>query len=208
MFSRLYSSLTVAALSMFGGSTAMAGQQCMEIIELYTTLDFFLQEQGTAPVNGCMRQRFPASTSLVEGWTFDEGTFAQGDPEDPSSWNATSGLALAIEDCYNALHAEGYAIYATALHADSVSLYEKDYTGKVALVFGNEQRGVSEAAIAGADGVIIIPMVGVVESLNISVACSVTLYEAMRQRLAAGTYDAPRLESEAFESLYQQWLTR
>lgn len=101
MFSRLYSSLTVAALSMFGGSTAMAGQQCMEIIELYTTLDFFLQEQGTAPVNGCMRQRFPASTSLVEGWTFDEGTFAQGDPEDPSSWNATSGLALAIEDCYN-----------------------------------------------------------------------------------------------------------
>ena len=113
-----------------------------------------------------------------------------------------------IEDCYNALHAEGYAIYATALHADSVSLYEKDYTGKVALVFGNEQRGVSEAAIAGADGVIIIPMVGVVESLNISVACSVTLYEAMRQRLSAGTYDAPRLEPEAFESLYQEWLTR
>jgi tRNA (guanosine-2'-O-)-methyltransferase len=113
-----------------------------------------------------------------------------------------------IEDCYAALHAEGYAIYVTALHAESVSLYDVDYTGKVALVFGNEQKGVSEAAIAGADGVIIIPMVGVVESLNISVACSVTLYEAMRQRLAAGCYAAPSLEPEALNVLYEDWLTR
>lgn len=113
-----------------------------------------------------------------------------------------------IEACYAALHADGYSIYATALHAESVSLYDVDYTGKVALVFGNEQRGVSEAAIAGADGAILIPMVGVVESLNISVACSVTLYEAMRQRLAAGCYSEPRLEAETLETLHQDWLTR
>ncbi len=113
-----------------------------------------------------------------------------------------------IEACYAALHADGYAIYATALHAESVSLYDVDYTGKVALVFGNEQRGVSEEAVAGADGVIVIPMMGVVESLNISVACSVTLYEAMRQRLAAGCYAESRLRSETLEMLYEDWLTR
>src|SRR5690606_38273254 len=50
-----------------------------------------------------------------------------------------------IEACYEALHAEGYSIYVTALATESVSLYDVDYTGKVALVFGNEQRGVSEA---------------------------------------------------------------
>ncbi len=113
-----------------------------------------------------------------------------------------------IEACYEALHREGYKIVVTALHAESVSLYDIDYTGKVALVFGNEQRGVSEAAIAGADAVITIPMMGVVESLNISVACSVTLYEAMRQRMAAGTYNESRLAPDAFEALYEDWLTR
>ena len=113
-----------------------------------------------------------------------------------------------IDACYAALHAEGYSIYATALHAESVSLYDVEYTGKVALVFGNEARGISEAGIAGADRVIVIPMMGVVESLNISVACSVTLYEAMRQRLAAGCYDEPSLETAEFDVLYRDWLTR
>lgn len=113
-----------------------------------------------------------------------------------------------IEDCYAALHAEGFQIYATALHAESVSVYDVDYTGKVALVFGNEQRGVSEAAVDGADGVIAIPMMGVVESLNISVACSVTLYEAMRQRLAAGCYGHSRLPAEQLDSVFEDWLNR
>ncbi len=50
-------------------------------------------------------------------------------------------------------------------------------------------RGASEAAIAGADMTVYIPMQGMVESLNISVSCAVSLYEAMRQRAAAGMYD-------------------
>jgi tRNA (guanosine-2'-O-)-methyltransferase len=113
-----------------------------------------------------------------------------------------------IEDCFKALHAEGYTIYVTALATESVSVYDVDYTGKVALVFGNEQKGVSEAAIANADGVITIPMMGVVESLNISVACSVTLYEALRQRRSAGCYDAPQLDEESLNALHEDWLTR
>jgi tRNA (guanosine-2'-O-)-methyltransferase len=49
---------------------------------------------------------------------------------------------------------------------------------------------------------------GVVESLNISVACAVTLYEAARQRLAAGQYEEPRLAEETFTTLYDEWLKR
>ena len=100
------------------------------------------------------------------------------------------------------------AIYATALGRESVELYDIDLTKPTALVFGNEHRGVSESAIAGADATVFIPMQGMVESLNISVACAVSLYEAMRQRLAAGRYDRTELASEALDALESEWLRK
>jgi tRNA (guanosine-2'-O-)-methyltransferase len=113
-----------------------------------------------------------------------------------------------IEACYRALRDQGFRIYATALRAESRSIYETDYTQPVAIVFGNEQRGATEQAIALADGALHIPMMGVVESLNISVACAVTLYEAARQRIAAGLYDESRVPEETFNTLYDDWLKR
>jgi tRNA (guanosine-2'-O-)-methyltransferase len=113
-----------------------------------------------------------------------------------------------IEDCYRVLRERGFQIYATALRAESRSIYETDFTRPVAIVFGNEQRGASEQAVELADGALHIPMMGVVESLNISVACAVTLYEAARQRLAAGQYDESRVPEVAFNALYEEWLKR
>lgn len=113
-----------------------------------------------------------------------------------------------IEECYRELREQGFKIFATALRAESKSIYEVDYTTPVAVVFGNEQRGASEAAIALADGALHIPMMGVVESLNISVACAVTLYEAARQRLTAGQYEQPRLREETLSTIYEEWLKR
>ena len=78
----------------------------------------------------------------------------------------------------------------------------------MALVFGNEQRGISAEAIAQADQYVSLPMMGMVESLNISVACAVSLFEAMRQRRAAGLYEAPRLDQQRVEALRAEWLTR
>lgn len=68
-----------------------------------------------------------------------------------------------------------------------------DYTLPTCIIFGNERDGVSEAAAAAADACIIIPMLGMVPSLNVSVASALVLFEAQRQRLAAGMYDTPRL---------------
>ena len=113
-----------------------------------------------------------------------------------------------IEDCYTALRAKQLTILVTALQTDSTRLYDSELASPVALVFGNEQRGASEQAIALADGTIYIPMHGVVESLNISVACAVTLYEALRQRQEAGLYDAPRLSDMELESRLNTWLRR
>jgi tRNA (guanosine-2'-O-)-methyltransferase len=113
-----------------------------------------------------------------------------------------------IEACYAALRAEGFAILATALRPESVDLYEADLTGSVALVFGNEHRGVSPAAIDGADASLVIPMMGMIQSLNISVACAIGLYEAMRQRRATGAYDLPGLDDATLADLESRWLKK
>jgi tRNA (guanosine-2'-O-)-methyltransferase len=75
----------------------------------------------------------------------------------------------------------------------------------VALVFGNEHSGVSEEIIDMADGNFIIPQVGIIKSLNISVACAVTLYEAFRQKNNAGHYAQQKISGEALETLRTEW---
>jgi tRNA (guanosine-2'-O-)-methyltransferase len=113
-----------------------------------------------------------------------------------------------VASCYAALRGQGLTILAAALTTEARSLYDHDLTRPVALVFGNEMRGVSEEAIALADGAIKIPMQGMIESLNISVACAVSLYEAQRQRLVAGMYDEPRLPADTLDRLTIEWLRR
>jgi len=113
-----------------------------------------------------------------------------------------------LAGCYAALRAQGFAILATAVEDRSVDIYDQDLTQPVAIVFGNEQRGLSPEAINGADTLVRIPMLGMVESLNISVACAVTLYEAMRQRRLAGAYDAPKIPDERRVPMSEEWLKR
>lgn len=96
-------------------------------------------------------------------------------------------------------------IYTTHLSADAVSLYDIDFTDSVALVFGNEKKGVSDEIRAMADGNFIIPQIGMIKSLNISVACAVSIYEAYRQKNEAGHYVNNSLSSERQTLLKQQW---
>ena len=91
-------------------------------------------------------------------------------------------------ECFSVLRKNFEKIYTTHLSADAVSMYDIDFTGKIALVFGNEHDGVSDESRALADGNFIIPQVGMIRSLNISVACAVTIYEAFRQKSVAGQY--------------------
>lgn len=96
-------------------------------------------------------------------------------------------------------------IYTTHLSSGAISLYDINFTGSVALVFGNEQNGVSEDIRAMADGNFIIPMQGIIRSLNISVACAVSVYEAMRQKKLAGHYDQPGLPAPQRDALLEEW---
>jgi tRNA (guanosine-2'-O-)-methyltransferase len=107
--------------------------------------------------------------------------------------------------CFEALRKNFDKIYTTHLSTDAVGLYELDLTQKVALVFGNEHSGCSEEIIAMADGNFIIPQVGIIKSLNISVACAVSVYEAFRQKNNAGHYDTTQLEAAQMADLRTSW---
>ena len=113
-----------------------------------------------------------------------------------------------VDECFSKLRKENKKIYTTNMSTDAVSLYDLDLTQPLALVFGNEHKGVSDEASKLADGNFLIPQVGVIQSLNISVAAAVTLYEAFRQRHEAGLYKNKRLNDEDFERILYEWLSK
>jgi tRNA (guanosine-2'-O-)-methyltransferase len=79
--------------------------------------------------------------------------------------------------CLEPLKKAGYEILATHLRKDSVLYTDIDFARPIAIVFGSESEGISEEALAFADRVIRIPMLGMVQSLNLSVSVAVMLYE-------------------------------
>lgn len=109
------------------------------------------------------------------------------------------------EECFSSLRKHYSTILTTHLSSDAVSLHSIDFRGSIALVFGNEHSGVSEEIRAMADGNFIIPQVGIIRSLNISVACAVTLYEAYRQKSIAGHYEKPGLDEGRYNELLKEW---
>lgn len=113
-----------------------------------------------------------------------------------------------VAECYGALRERGLTIYATSLGGDALDLYALDLTQPCAFVFGNESRGVSDEALRLADARLRIPMVGMVDSLNISVACAVILYEMLRQRQAAGPPNAGGWDAAERERRLHDWLER
>jgi len=109
------------------------------------------------------------------------------------------------EECFSELRKKYSKILTTHLSSDAVTLYKIDLTQPVALVFGNEHSGVSEEIRRLADGNFIIPQSGIIRSLNISVACAVTLYEAYRQKDLAGHYDKAKLNGDVLKELMDKW---
>jgi tRNA (guanosine-2'-O-)-methyltransferase len=135
------------------------------------------------------------------------GAFARQTSASAAKWVEVERHG-SISRCYERLRAAGFTVLATSISPNSRPLFNWDLASPVALVFGNEMRGVSDDAQSRADGMIEIPMVGMVQSLNVSVACAVCLYEAFRQRMASGGYDAPKLDANELHLLEEDWLKR
>jgi tRNA (guanosine-2'-O-)-methyltransferase len=109
------------------------------------------------------------------------------------------------EECFFELRKRYSTILTTHLSSDALSLHEIDFKKSIALVFGNEHSGVSDEIREHADGNFVIPQVGMIRSLNISVACAVTLYEAFRQKTEAGHYKRKSLPVERYDKLLKEW---
>jgi tRNA (guanosine-2'-O-)-methyltransferase len=113
-----------------------------------------------------------------------------------------------IESCFKKLHEDGFRILATKIDSTAKKLYDNDLTQPTAFVLGNEHRGISDEAARLADELIYIPMMGMAESLNVSVATAVCLFEALRQRSEAGMYKSPQLSPDALRSKKLEWMLR
>ena len=103
---------------------------------------------------------------------------------------------------------EGFHIVAAHLDDDAIDFRAYDFTKPTIVVLGNEMEGVSEAVLQTVDTTIVIPMMGMAQSLNVSVATAVILYEAQRQREAAGMYDTPQLGDEEIARIIDAWIHR
>jgi len=110
-------------------------------------------------------------------------------------------------ECLTKLKKQGYKIAGTSLAEDSIPYTALNYTQPLAIVFGNESEGISEEALSLSDYRIKIPMLGMVQSLNLSVSAGIILYEAMKQRLEKGFYKQRRLSSKEFEEYSEKWLS-
>lgn len=110
-----------------------------------------------------------------------------------------------IDECYSKLRENGFKIYASILDKNAVDLYELDLTEKSAIVIGNEHRGISKEAAELADKTFYIPMHGMIQSLNVSVAAAVSIYEALRQRKIKGMYPSKDLPENEIEKNIDEW---
>jgi len=129
-------------------------------------------------------------------------------------WNTSQGAEKWMrvrthgspQDACRHLKSRGFKLFAAHLSDAALDYREVDYTQPVALVLGTELFGVRDSTLSLVDHQVTIPMMGVTQSLNVSVACAVVLYEAQRQRERAGMYDACRLDEETLAAQRFEWL--
>jgi tRNA (guanosine-2'-O-)-methyltransferase len=112
------------------------------------------------------------------------------------------------DECFAQLRQQYPLVLATQLSDQATALYKVDFTRSLAVVFGNEHEGVSAEIRSHCDGDLIIPQVGMIQSLNISVACAVVLYEAFRQKTEAGHYMKQGLSEGQYAEIWSDWSRR
>ena len=110
-----------------------------------------------------------------------------------------------IKTAIKYLQHQNHRIYAAHLSDVAIDYRQVDYTQPTAILLGTEKWGVTDEAAELVDGHIVIPMQGMVQSLNVSVANAVILFEAQRQRLQAGLYDKVRLDSNTYQQTVFEW---
>ena len=121
-----------------------------------------------------------------------------------SKW-VRARVHASVQGAVEQLHRNGFRVLAAHPSETATDYREADFTRPVALMVGAELDGLSGDGLALADETVVIPMAGMVRSLNVSVATALLLFEAFRQRQAAGMYGESRLPKEEYERLLFEW---
>lgn len=103
---------------------------------------------------------------------------------------------------------QGYQILATGFGEKASPLPDWDLTLPTAVIFSNEHGGISPELQSKVHREMYIPMQGMIESLNVSVAAAISLYEAWRQRSAKGMYQKPSWDQATLEAKFSDWTQR
>ena len=101
---------------------------------------------------------------------------------------------------------DGYQVYSLVLDENAKTIYDIDWNQPSAIIVGNEHSGVSNESQNLSTANIYIPMMGIVESLNVSVATAVTLYEAARQRKLSKKYPREDINNDWLEKKLKKWI--
>jgi tRNA (guanosine-2'-O-)-methyltransferase len=104
-----------------------------------------------------------------------------------------------------ALKEQDMRVYATSCTPQAKDLVDLDLTLPTAFIMGNEHRGVDQEFEGRVDAEVCIPMYGMIQSFNVSVAAAILLAETSRQRRAAGMYDRSTYSEEEQSALYAEW---
>lgn len=112
------------------------------------------------------------------------------------------------ESLMKALRAGGHQVLATSCTPAARPVADYDLTRPTAIIMGNEHSGVSQELVDVVDGEVYIPMYGMIQSFNVSVAAAILLSEASRQRVVAGMYDNPTYTGDEFETRLAQWVEK
>lgn len=110
-----------------------------------------------------------------------------------------------LDEAIAHLRGQGMQILAAHLSEDALDFRDVDYTQPTAIVLGTELYGVSEMGLQLADQNIIIPMLGMIDSLNVSVAAALILFEAQRQRQAKGLYAQQQFDERTYHDTLFEW---
>ena len=109
------------------------------------------------------------------------------------------------KDMVDQLHKNGLNIVRTGFSDKAKPVYEYDFTKPTAVILGNEHRGVAGELCELVSDELYIPMVGMVQSFNVSVAAAIILYEAFSQRQKKGVYDECQFTDSEYARLVSEW---
>jgi len=110
-----------------------------------------------------------------------------------------------IDSAIKSAKQQGMQLVSAHFSDQAVDYRELDYTVPTALILGAEMHGVSATALKASDHQVVIPMLGMVHSFNVSVAAAVILLEAQRQRVLSGSYDRPQLNGAQYQQTLFRW---